>query len=292
MPRTAGGRVVLAETGPPSRRARRVWRIVVTGLVLALLGAGFLGVRTLLGVARSDSCIAASAGDRAELSPEQAGNAAVIAALAMRRGLPERAATIAIATAMQESKLRNLRYGDRDSVGLFQQRPSQGWGTVEQILDPVYAAGAFYDRLVTVRDWQTRPLTEAAQAVQRSAYPQLYAQHESEARALAAALTGSAPATLTCELTRQGSAGSTAAVVGALRAHHGLAGTATDRSVRVEAAAARAWAVAAWAIAHADSLDVERVEVGGRTWSRDPGNWSDGGAVPAGAAAVVITVAR
>ena len=76
---------------------------------------------------------------------------------------------IALATAQQESRLRNLDYGDRDSLGLFQQRPSQGWGTEAQVQDPVYAAGKFYDGLVKVPDWETGRLTEIAQAVQRSA---------------------------------------------------------------------------------------------------------------------------
>ena len=108
----------------------------------------------------------------------------------MRRELPPRAASIALATAMQESKLRNLEHGDRDSLGLFQQRPSQGWGTQEQILNPVYAINAFYDALDQVDGYQTMAITEAAQAVQRSAYPDAYAEHEADARALASALTG------------------------------------------------------------------------------------------------------
>ena len=91
---------------------------------------------------------------------------------------------IAVATAMQESSLVNLTGGDRDSVGLFQQRPSQGWGTPEQLHDPTYAAGKFYDKLLTVAGWQTMPLTEAAQAVQRSAYPEAYAKWEQPATTL------------------------------------------------------------------------------------------------------------
>lgn len=124
------------------------------------------------------------------LDPEQSENAALIAAISIRRGLPPRAATIALATAMQESKLRNIEHGDRDSLGLFQQRPSQGWGTPEQILDPVHASNAFYDALERVEDYDQLEITVAAQAVQRSAYPEGYAKHESDARALASALTG------------------------------------------------------------------------------------------------------
>ena len=99
---------------------------------------------------------------------------------------------------MQESKLRNINRGDRDSLGLFQQRPSQGWGTPSQILDPTYATRRFYKALVKVDGWETMSVTEAAQAVQRSAYPDAYAAHEPVAHALANALTGYTPATFDC----------------------------------------------------------------------------------------------
>jgi hypothetical protein len=124
------------------------------------------------------------------LSPEQAANATTIAAVARARHLPPRALVIALATAQQESHLRNLHYGDRDSLGLFQQRPSQGWGTPAQILDPGYAAGKFFDHLVQVPNWQTRPVTEAAQVVQRSAFGGAYAKWEPMATQLAGALAG------------------------------------------------------------------------------------------------------
>ena len=129
------------------------------------------------------------------VTAEQATNAAAIAQVAWDRGLPERAVVIALATAQQESTMRNIDYGDRDSLGLFQQRPSQGWGTPEQVQDPVYAAGIFYDRLVQVPGWETGRLTEVAQTVQRSGFPEAYQKHESMAQELTAALTGN---TLTC----------------------------------------------------------------------------------------------
>jgi hypothetical protein len=122
------------------------------------------------------------------LAADQWANARTIADVARQRGLPERAVVIALATAMQESTLHNLDYGDRDSLGLFQQRPSQGWGTPEQVQDPVYAAGQFYDRLVQVPDWQTGELTLVADAVQRSAYPLAYGRWTTMAEGLAAAL--------------------------------------------------------------------------------------------------------
>ena len=131
---------------------------------------------------------------------EQAENAALIAAIAVGRGLPARAATIALATAYQESKLRNIEHGDRDSLGLFQQRPSQGWGTARA--DP--RPGTTRPTRSTTR-WRGRRLrgmeiTEAAQVVQRSAFPEAYADHEADARVLASALTGNSPRAFSCRL--------------------------------------------------------------------------------------------
>src|SRR5881394_1019189 len=92
------------------------------------------------------------------LDLDQAANASTIAAVALRRKLPEQAAVIAYATALQESHLRNLESGDRDSVGLFQQRPSQGWGSVEKLKDPLYATGRFFGALVKVKDYTGIPV--------------------------------------------------------------------------------------------------------------------------------------
>ena len=128
------------------------------------------------------------------LSDDELANARTIAQVGVDRGLPQRAVVIALATALQESHLRNLDYGDRDSLGLFQQRPSQGWGTPAQVQDPVYAAGAFYDHLVQVPGWEGMRLTDAAQAVQRSAFGEYYQKHEGDATALAAALLPGAAA--------------------------------------------------------------------------------------------------
>ncbi|MFF5230277.1 C40 family peptidase [Dactylosporangium sp. NPDC000521] len=129
-----------------------------------------------------------SGGTVEDLDAVQVGNARIIYTVGITQlGLPHRAGIIAIATARQESSLRNLTTAvDHDSLGLFQQRPSQGWGRPEQLIDPVYASTAFYQRLVKVPDWQTRPLTDVAQAVQRSAYPNAYAKWEALAITLAA----------------------------------------------------------------------------------------------------------
>jgi hypothetical protein len=132
------------------------------------------------------------------LTAEQTANVTAIAGVARDRGLPDRAIVIALATAQQESRLRNLDYGDRDSLGLFQQRPSQGWGSEAEVQDPVYAAGIFYDRLVRVPGWDTGRLTDVAQTVQRSGFPEAYQQWEPMAAELTAAFGTSDPPTLDC----------------------------------------------------------------------------------------------
>ncbi|SBT66612.1 hypothetical protein GA0070622_4051 [Micromonospora sediminicola] len=128
---------------------------------------------------------------RIDLTDEQTANAKAIIAATKKAGMDERAAVVSIATALQESKLENLGHlGDRndhDSQGLFQQRPSSGWGTVEQITDPEYSTTAFLKALKQVDGWQDMPLTVAAQTVQVSAYPDHYAQWEQQAADIVAA---------------------------------------------------------------------------------------------------------
>ncbi|MCZ7423054.1 hypothetical protein O7605_26470 [Verrucosispora sp. WMMA2121] len=125
-----------------------------------------------------------------DLNDEQISNVKAIIAATKKAGMDERAAVVSIATALQESKLENLGHlGDRndhDSQGLFQQRPSSGWGTVEQITDPEYSTLAFLKGLKQVDGWQDMPLTQAAQTVQVSAYPDHYAQWEQQAADLVA----------------------------------------------------------------------------------------------------------
>jgi murein DD-endopeptidase MepM/ murein hydrolase activator NlpD len=127
---------------------------------------------------------------------QQVHNAAVIISTGAQLGVGPRGWVIALATAMQESGLANLSHlgprNDRDSVGLFQQRPSQGWGTTEQLQDPGYASRKFYEKLLTVPGWQWMPLTRAAQRVQRSAHPDAYAKHEPAATQLVNVLANGA----------------------------------------------------------------------------------------------------
>lgn len=254
-------------------------------------------------------CTATALGSTAELDPEQAGNAAIIAGVAMRRGLPARAATIGIATALQESKLVNVSGGDRDSVGLFQQRPSQGWGTAAEVHDPVYATNAFYDVLVKIEGYQSLPITKAAQQVQRSAFPTAYASHEPEARLWASTLAGHSPAGLNCVLSgpkvdgpgSRGAEGLTErarAVKAAAREELGRSAVPAGgdgTTLRFGAADSEprrmAWSVAQWAVARADGLDITAVQVDGKQWrrNRSTDGWS---ALPNGPAAgeVLVTV--
>ncbi|MFI2610807.1 hypothetical protein [Kitasatospora sp. NPDC018619] len=193
----------LGDEEEPTRRRGplRALLMVIVGLLglalvagLAVVGIWWFGFKP--GV--SEECSVKTAAGSGTLELPQAANAATIAAVARSRGLPDRATTISLATAMQESKLRNLAGGDRDSIGLFQQRPSQGWGTPAQIADPVYATNKFLDGLVKVPGYTRMPLTDAAQTVQKSGYPQAYAKHETKATLLTSALAGREPASFSC----------------------------------------------------------------------------------------------
>ncbi len=190
--------------------------------------------------------------------------------------MPDHAVTVGVATAIQESKLRNPSYGDRDSLGLFQQRPSQGWGTAQQVATPSYAAAAFLRRLRSVQGWQTLPVTVAAQAVQRSAYPEAYGAHEADARAVAVATTGQEPAALTCSdlvLAPPQPEAARAELV-AQMGPGALAASGAD-----------AWTAAAWLVAHAETYGLQSVTAAGRRWTATSGSWSTDPAAPVGVTA-------
>ncbi|MFG2209847.1 heavy metal transporter [Streptomyces sp. NPDC048638] len=280
-----------AQPKAPSFRKRR-WRIAAAVAVLIGL-AVYLVVQYITGGPGAPHCLVQAEGDAEpyELTPEQAANAATISAVASSRGLPERAVTIALATAMQESGLRNIDFGDRDSVGLFQQRPSQDWGTVRQIMDPVYSAGEFYTHLAKVPGYSRLPLTAAAQRVQRSGYPQAYAKHEANAARLTGALTGRDHAAMVCSQSRpvDGRTGGVAQVreklvrefgPEVLPSADGIGGRAAAggrRSVTVPVRhgatdavgdrSQRGWELATWAMAHSAELRIEQISYAGRTWS-------------------------
>ena len=149
-------------------------------------------------------CQAGTGGAAIPLDTDQAGIAATIAGIAVRHRLPQRAITIALAAALQESQLQNLDYGDRDSVGVFQQRPSQGWGTTAEIEDPVYATTRFFAALVKVPGYTTMPVDQAAQDVQHSADGYAYEQWVGIATQLTGYFTGTWPAEVSCWYTPAG----------------------------------------------------------------------------------------
>jgi hypothetical protein len=276
MPTTSRGRVVLAEDHPHTGLRRAVTRLVLLLFAAGLVLAGILGARGLMHNFGGPRCQATAVGQKVDFDPSQTAYAATIAAVAERRGLPARAATIAIATAIQESKLRNLKYGDRDSVGLFQQRPSQGWGTAEQILDPVYASGRFYTALVKIKGWEGMRITEIAQRVQKSAYPEAYADHEQQGRLLASTLSGHSPGGLGCRL-KDATTSDPAAFARALGHDLGVSADVSGHTARAARPTERqAWALGAYAVAKAQQYGVTRVRVGDREWTRtrDPEGWS------------------
>jgi hypothetical protein len=220
--------------------------------------------------------------DGLRLDLQQAANAATIAAVAIGRELPERALVIAYATAEQESHIRNLPGGDRDSVGLFQQRPSQGWGSKRRLQDPVYASQRFFAALVKVDGYEDRPLHVAAQQVQRSADGTAYAQHEEMAQVLAAAYSGRRPATVRCWFTpeRKTKQRRAAALRELRRAFDGR--PVRDDAVPVTSAR-DGWAVASWLVAHAQPYGLTEIRYAGRHWTADDGydGWTKNDKAPA-----------
>ncbi|WP_239153470.1 M23 family metallopeptidase [Virgisporangium aliadipatigenens] len=172
---------------------------ILAGLVLCAgaIGASIGGDLSVLCLPANDPSTAStgpvassSHGPIGNWSAAQVANAATIVAVGARLGVPSRGRVVAVATAMQESSLTNLSGGDRDSLGLFQQRPSQGWGTPEQILDPEYASQQFYRHLLAVPGWQDMSVNDAAQAVQRSATPNAFGKWEADAVAVVTAVSG------------------------------------------------------------------------------------------------------
>lgn len=267
-----------------ARRRRRVG--LRAGLLLAILAAvlagAVYGVRGILHNLGPPQCQASAGGRTVSVSPEQAQNAATITAVAVRRGLPPRAASIAITTAWQESKLRNLGYGDRDSLGLFQQRPSQGWGTATQIRDPVHASNAFYDAMLKVSGWRNADIGQVAQRVQRSGFPQAYAAHTTDSRTLASSLSGQTPASFGCRLSEPNTAARPRTVATALERELGVRPQMGAHGLRLSSSdSAMLWAAAAWSVAHAEQYGVSSVTVGARTWVRSreasAAGWHDAG---------------
>jgi hypothetical protein len=254
--------------------------------VLVLAGAGYLvyhSFRNVTSPPPAPGCQAGTGVQAVDLDPEQAEVAATIAGVAARHRLPRRAVTIALAAALQESKLHNLDYGDRDSVGIFQQRPSEGWGSAAQLQDPVYATTKFYAVLTKVHGYTAMPVYQAAQDVQHSADGSAYQQWTDIAGQLTGFFTGKSPHGVSCWYTPSGQtdlaaaerqvrqtfgpAGRKAVVV---RITTARSGKKTSAVLHVQRAAG--WTVASWLVAHAQAYHLSRLRYAGFSWKAANGN--------------------
>jgi hypothetical protein len=264
-------------------RSRRLF--ITLAVVAALVVAGVIWLPDLWRTAKQqltpDSCTIGAY----ELEPDQAVVAATMvgAVTKYRVDLPERAAVLVLAAGLQESKLTNLGSGegDRDSVGVLQQRPSQGWGKVPgqpdsiadrtaRLNDVGEATKEFLDHLVRLDRWQSLSLADAIQEVQISADGSAYAQHELEAKTLADALTGRTPAAISCSFSKPTKVASPTSVAAQVKQELGVR-TPVVSGLTVRVPAAR-WQTVAWFVANADRLGIEVVRYAGKLWSRT-GGW-------------------
>lgn len=276
----------------PARQPRiRQALVIVTAFVLVV------GLLYWVGRYRPDgpgpqaggSCTVEADGS-VRLEAEQMANAATITAVGARMEMPDRAVAVALATALQESKLRNLPHlgpdNDHDSIGLFQQRPSQGWGAPEELRDPRYAAERFYQALREVSGWQSMRITDAAQRVQRSAYPEAYERWAGDATVLATALLGRTGGAVACELSDDSgdSGAQPAAAADTVAQHLSLDwGPAAAGAVDVAGAAVTVpagdpttgWRYAHWLVSHAGGLGVDRVHFTDLEWRRTTATWQE-----------------
>ena len=250
-------------------------RVLIALLLTALVAGGVLAVIVVLydydarPLPLADQCVARVSGESVALDTDQAHYASIITGVATQRGLVPRAATIGLATAYQESGLHNLDYGDRDSLGLFQQRPSQGWGTQAQVQDPWYASNRFYAALVKVDGWQAGDVNDVAQAVQRSGHPNGYQRHVENARRVASSLTGETPASFSCLVKDPPTADPHGFETFAEKTlPESVTVTRHADRVTVRARTNRAaWSAAQIAVANTARFGVARVTVGDQSWT-------------------------
>jgi hypothetical protein len=277
---------------PPSSRRLRALPVIGSALVLLLAAIGYLAFgqphpSTPATPPPPPGCEAGTGGAAVPLDTGQAGIAATIAGVAARHRLPRQAVTIALATALQESQLENLDYGDRDSVGVFQQRPSQGWGTTAELEDPVYATTKFFAALVKVHGYTKMPVDQAAQDVQHSADGDAYEQWASVAALLAGDFAGTSRASVYCWYTPAGKPDLNGALK-QLTETFGPDGTGgvlvamtTDRSgqkkkdrsvavVHVQQDAA--WTVVSWLVTYAQQYGISQIRYAGYEWNAANGS--------------------
>jgi hypothetical protein len=249
-----------------------LWRSRLAAILVVAAGAavvGYLAIKHAPVVERPTACVAGTNQNPLELTVGQAAIASTIAGVASARTMPTRAVAIAYATALQESKLANLHYGTADSVGVFQQRPSQGWGTDRQIENPVYATDRFFEALAAVPHYLRMPIDAAAQAVQHSADGSAYGQYAGDGTDLAAAFTGTVPHAVWCAYGTGVGKPRLAAARRALASTFGpLPSTqAADPASIVQVKNTRqGWAVAAWLVSNAASYGIKSVQYQGYSW--------------------------
>ncbi len=252
-------------------RSRRLGAGAVLVVVLVLAALAVTTVRHFVPLLRGSGCVVRGQGYDVPLTTGQASIAATIAGVARHREMPVRAVTIAYAAALQESDLTNLTYGDRDSVGVFQQRPSEGWGTRRQLLDPVYASWQFFGALAKVARYQRLHIYQAAQAVQHSADGLAYSQYAAQGAQMAAGFSGHLARDVWCwygdgvgAASRLDAAGSELArTFGPVQLGRSGDPTMLIQVIRPSAG----WAMAAWLISHAGNYGIHTVRFGGYQWT-------------------------
>jgi len=270
---------------------RPSWRrpLIVLIVIAVLLAVGAYAAysayqRFVVQVLTVPGCQAGTGNNAIALDFGQAADAATVAGVAVREHLPAEALTVAYATAFQESKLENLTYGDRDSVGIFQQRPSEGWGTTAELEDPAYASRAFFGALVQVPHYATLPVYEAAQAVQKSADGYAYEQYAQTGALLAADYTAR-PHEVTCwyspatqaaddnvspKLNLPGAVKGLEDTFGEPGRHEvvtSITRPRSDGSLTVNAPAGSSWSVANWLVTNASSYGITKVRYAGYQWT-------------------------
>ena len=268
-----------------SSRARRGGAAIV--VVLGVVAAAALGGRALWNAAekvvRPSGCDFGSY----RLSLDRAQNASEMVSVVLSRKLPERAAVLVLGAALQESKLDNIPdgQGDRDSVGILQQRPSQGWGTAAQLSSVSYATGRFLDAVVKVPNWQNDSLAAVIQTVQVSADGSAYAGHEPEAQQISDSLMGVQTAGVSCDFDKPTAIAAPATVASRVRAE--LPVSTPSLSATSVSVPGAGWPTATWFVAHANQLGIDRVSFDGKYWQRGKG-WRDDASI--GRDAVVATL--
>jgi hypothetical protein len=275
------------------RRKRRRLRAIALLLTVVVAATIYVGFRLIQPILEGTGCRAVAGSETYALDPDQAAVAATIAGVAHKQSMPEDAVTIAYATALQESKMHNLHYGDMDSVGVFQQRPSEGWGTTQELEDPVYATTRFFRALAGVHGYLKLPVYQAAQAVQRSADGTAYIQYEQMGTELAGVFTGRRAHDVSCwsastttKRTDLAAADSELArTFGAIPEQQtGSAGGGHLVQLRVPQSPV-GWEVATWLVTHATSYGIHQVRYGGYQWQESSGfqGWAqDAGPPPRG----------